>query len=752
MIKKFIDYHLAEGVIDIPRMTLAPKVWDNPSSENPKLKQEVLDVINTRLEKFAKEFPIIKSTLIGSILGHRYRNDADLDINVLFDVPKEQQEEERVRLAKSLRDINGKNIPGTEHPINYYVLTDPKLEAEQAAKADGNYDILKNKWIRKPEKIEFDAGKYLDQFKKQVGELDMVKGELKRDIIDYDELKELSPSDILNLQEKINEKLEEIEDSIKKITDIGDKLDVDRRAGFDTDMTPDQIKQYGIKIKLPSSVIYKYMEKYHYLKFYKKCKEILDDGKVTDKEIASLKKEEVLLEKNVAFTFGRFNPPTIGHEKLINKVKGVRADNHKIYISRSEDSKKNPLSPSEKLQYMKKMFPKHARDIEINTTNMILDVVVKLYKQNYAEITMVVGSDRVREFETILKKYNDVRSRHGYYKFNKISVVSAGERDPDAEGAMGMSASKMRDAAKQGNFRAFTRGLPTSFSDKEKLFKSVRKGMNLAASYGGLTHLSGAKPIMSLEQKQIRDLYIREQLFNIEDTIKNLKENVVGVIKRRGTNHIMVEDVHENLKKWWIWDCEPVSADKSAIVREYDLNIDYGFKSVSEEEIKMTEKTLSEVKNDLNEACWTGYKQVGMKKKGGKQVPNCVPEEKVDEVLQSLTDEARVAHTQGDNDFAIEESYEIGADYANHTKEITPGENPSEKPVDTKKRAEEAGTDKKITKEDIENWKASDTTIDKYKRRYGEEWKIKLEDASLQMHEDLAEQDFTFKSFKDFVK
>ena len=82
----------------------------------------------------------------------------------------------------------------------------------------------------------------------------------------------------------------------------------------------------------------------------------------------------------------------------------------------------------------------------------------------------------------------------------------------------------------------------------------------------------------------------------------------------------------ENLKKWWIWDCEPVSADKSAIIREYDLNIDYGFEPVSEEEIKMNEKTLSEVKKDLDEACWTGYKQVGMKKKGNRQVPNCVPE------------------------------------------------------------------------------------------------------------------------------
>ena len=137
--------------------------------------------------------------------------------------------------------------------------------------------------------------------------------------------------------------------------------------------------------------------------------------------------EEYLSEaKSVAFTFGRFNPPTTGHEKLIQKVKSVPANNYIIYLSRSEDPKKNPLSARQKLDYMKKMFPQHAKNIEINTSNMILDIVTKFYKQGYTEINMVVGSDRVREFDTILKKYNNVKSRHGYYNFDKINVVSAG--------------------------------------------------------------------------------------------------------------------------------------------------------------------------------------------------------------------------------------------------------------------------------------------------------------------------------------
>ena len=127
--------------------------------------------------------------------------------------------------------------------------------------------------------------------------------------------------------------------------------------------------------------------------------------------------------KSIAFTFGRFNPPTSGHEKLINKVASVRADTFKIYLSRSNDPKKNPLSPRTKLTHMKMMFPRYSRNIEINNTNMILDIASKLHRQGYTEIFMVVGSDRVREFETILNKYNDVRSRHGYYNFDNINVL-----------------------------------------------------------------------------------------------------------------------------------------------------------------------------------------------------------------------------------------------------------------------------------------------------------------------------------------
>jgi hypothetical protein len=856
---KFKDY-IKEAVIDIPKRTYAKGVFDEADTDNPKLKDSVKSMIDNILTKIedAEGYSIIKTGLIGSILTKRYRNDADLDINVLFSVPPEKQEDERLRLSKkylaaaSPVKIQGQKIPGTEHPVNFYFITDKQTYDEQESKADAVFDIENNQFVKRPEEFTFDPDLYVNDFNRKVQELDVVKGELKRDIIDYNELKDLSTNDVLNLQDKIKNKLEEIEDSIKDIVKIGDTVDAERRAAFDSDMSPDEIRQYGIKNRLPKAVIYKMLEKYHYLKFYKYCKKILEDGVVTDKEIDDLHINEggifsawdTLIRKtvkapriksalqlylkylrqgvkdaknkaaqhaglgyrefglavtdaglpenftteqrdgnSVAFTFGRFNPPTIGHEKLINKVAQQPTDKYFIYLSRSQDKNKNPLTPRDKLDVMKKMFPKHARNIVINPTNMVLDLATDLYNKGFTKVTMVAGSDRVREFEGILKRYNDKRNRHGYYNFDKIEVVSAGERDPDAEGATGMSASKMRTAAEKGDITSFKLGLPSSYKNKaDDLMKKVRKGMALAASYGALGHHAGYgyKPIANLneyEQNQIRDLYVREMIFNINDKVDYIKEDIQGTVKRRGTNYVVIEDNNNNLHKAWIWDCLPVAADREVEVREYDTNVDYGFTAVDriEEDLdaqpqdrdvkkkdgtqpKKYYKNLSKDtkskradffkknkdnkeapgdkdaktkpsihtkkfkqmygENSMDEACWTGYKQVGFKKKGGKQVPNCVPES------MSIEDAKLI-------DGYVPESYEIGADYANHTKEVTPGEKPSAKPIDSKDKGIE------VKKEDVEKWAFSDETIDKYKKRYAEEWRKKLDEVVQRMLEKL---------------
>ena len=252
-----------EAVIDIPRQTYAKGVFDNADTNNPKIKDSVKSQIDKQIEEFETEYPVVKIGLIGSILTKRYRDDADLDINVLFDVPKEKREEERLRLsqkylsAKNPDNIQGKLIPGTKHPINFYFITDIQTYNDQEKKADAVFDIEDNKFIKRPDNFTFNIDDYIADFNKKVQEIDVVKGELKRDIIDYRELEGLTNDDVLNLQYKINIKLDEIEDNIRDIIKIGDGVDAERRAAFDRDMSPDEIRKYGIKNRLPKAVIYK---------------------------------------------------------------------------------------------------------------------------------------------------------------------------------------------------------------------------------------------------------------------------------------------------------------------------------------------------------------------------------------------------------------------------------------------------------------------------------------------------------------
>ena len=759
---------LIESIIDIPRKTYAPGVFDNADTENPKLKQKVLDMIDKQIKEFEKLAPVVSTSLIGSILTKRYRNDADLDINVLFDVPEDEQEERRVQYSGLLKDINGKNVPGTEHPVNYYVITDPKVLDNNNRKADGIFSIKDNNWIKKPDEDTFEPEKYEAEFQKRVQELDIIKGELKRDIVDYQELKQLTNNDVLNLQSLVNDKLEEIEDSIRRLKEIGDKLTNDRRDIFSREMTPDEIREFGKQNKLPKNVIYKMLEKYHYMKFYKYLKKILEDDKIDDKEIEDLSINEApeYSKGTMALAFGRFNPPTIGHEKLLRKVAQTPGDFKHVYLSKSQDSQKNPLTPTQKIKYMRDMFPQHRSMFRIPKSNMILDIATEIYNDGYTNINFVAGSDRVQEFKTILNRYNNVKSRHGFYNFKNIKVISAGERDPDAEGATGMSASKMRKAVAQGDLKSFEKGLPRGFRGEKDLFRDVAKGMRidwkqaLAANYGMRNHYFGYqyKPVASLEdfdKKQLRDLYIREVIFNIGDKVHYVTEDVYGKIVRRSTNYIVLEDENDNLHKAWIYDCIPESADKEIAVREFNLDVDYGFEAVSEGDMKEKKKlaqdpdvrkepgsqpkkyykTLSKdvkqkrsdffKKQDTSDTSPGSYKaapgddkaktKLSKHTKKFRQMYGEVNQEskgdyvisvKGKEMFRSKSDkDARSAfhklvNIHGLNDVkAVRESYEIGADYANHTKEITPGETPDEKPVDSKERTPENPQHKEVKKD-----------------------------------------------------
>ena len=734
-----------EAVIDIPRRTYAKDIFDNADTENPKLKQSVLDIINAQLKEFEKHYPIKKYSLVGSSITKNYRDDADLDVNVLFDVAPADREAVRIKLSHELRGINGKLIPGTKHPINYYIITDPKIKEANDDMADGVFDIKNNTWIRKPKEFKFDAKRYAADFEKKVKEIDVVEGELKRDIIDYKELKELNPDDVLNLQEIINDKISKIEDDIKHLISIGDEVVQQRRDAFATDMTPEEIRTFGKKNLLPKNVIYKMLEKYHYLRLYHQLKDILNDGKITDAEIRSITTEGV--NKSIAFTFGRFNPPTIGHEKLLQKVASLGSD-YKIFLSRSQDAVKNPLSPSDKLKWMQTIFKPYASHILVMPTNMVLELAAKIYSLGYTNVTMVVGSDRVREFDTILNKYNGERNRHGFYNFEKINVVSAGERDPDEEGVTGMSASKLRDYAKRGDLKNFKRGIPGNLTDKQKneLFFDVRKGMGLSVSLAAeFEPTEMPKTLQQFETQQVRDLYIREMIFNIGEQVHNVNLDVKGKVVRRGTNYIVLEDTNNNLHKSWIWDCIPIAADKEVLVREYNLDVDYGFKAVSE--IKKEAYDIGHDYAQHTSKITPGEPGYDPNYQGGKYVPSNAEDNK------ELVATTRV-YPDGEKIPEVLPPKYMPA----NSKEVPEGQNCSNCEYGSKNEGNYCGlfnakvrpsywcakwepSDKKVSMQDIEEWVGSNETIDKYRERYGDNYQSKIDEVKQKM-----------MSFKDYYK
>ena len=248
--------------------------------------------------------------------------------------------------------------------------------------------------------------------------------------------------------------------------------------------------------------------------------------------------------------FGRFNPPTVGHEKLLKSArKAAIGGDLKIYPSRTQDPKKNPLDPDMKISYMKKMFPDFEENI-INDDEMrsIFDVLVAAAESGYANVNIIVGSDRQAEFENLAQKYNGE-----LYDFDLIRVISAGARDADAEGVEGMSASKMRKAVMDDDFDSFRRGTPKSLDDGDamSLFNAVRQGMG-AKKKKKVAEMWEIAP--KYDSKTLRENYLNGKIFRIGDVVENLNTGLVGEIIRRGTNHLICVTKENYMFKSWIRD------------------------------------------------------------------------------------------------------------------------------------------------------------------------------------------------------
>ena len=292
-------------------------------------------------------------------------------------------------------------------------------------------------------------------------------------------------------------------------------------------------------------------------------------------------------------TFGRFNPPTIGHQKLLDAAKKSAGKGAlKIYPSRSQNPKKNPLDPDEKVEVMKQMFPDHSGSI-VNDPNArtIFDVLKQAHQDGYSSVKIVVGGDRVKEFEKLSGDYNGK-----LYDFSGVETVSAGERDPDAEGVEGMSASKMRKAAADNDFKSFRSGVPNNIDDKsaKQMMNTLRKRMKVSEGW----NLWEIAP--KFDWKNLRENYVGGNIFKVDQLVENLNTGMIGKVLRRGTNYLICVSEEGVMFKSWIRDLSEYTEKKMARTERVPgkPNTLYGTDGYRKNAMKMM--GMNDIKNFIN--------------------------------------------------------------------------------------------------------------------------------------------------------
>tara|TARA_Y100001937_G_scaffold34798_1_gene49728 strand:- start:1328 stop:3163 length:1836 start_codon:yes stop_codon:yes gene_type:complete len=255
-------------------------------------------------------------------------------------------------------------------------------------------------------------------------------------------------------------------------------------------------------------------------------------------------------KKPVVFAFGRLNPPTIGHQKLIDRVitmaKRVKGK-PVLYVSASQDKTKNPLTVKQKIDYIKKIY---SRGIDIlpatGRERTFMEILKNRFDKKYTEVYMVAGSDRVLEFKKLIKTYNGKD-----YNFDVVEVISAGSRDPDAEGVSGASGTKMREFARNNDYKSFKQNLMTGTRENVamKLFKDLKKQMGVNESMAPEDE----------SMRMIRENYHNNEIFNIGDLVENVRNNNVGKVIKRGPNYIQYEMEDGGVEKAWLDDVVPAN-------------------------------------------------------------------------------------------------------------------------------------------------------------------------------------------------
>ena len=336
-------------------------------------------------------------------------------------------------------------------------------------------------------------------------------------------------------------------------------------------------------------------------------------------------------EKTLYFVWGRMNPPTAGHEKLLDFLKSKAGRNpFRIYLTQSEDKNKNPISFVQKVKFARKGFPQYARQIMLNKKlKTIFDAMTSFYDEGFRRVVIVAGSDRVNEYDITLNKYNGVRGRHGFYNFEKITVMNAGNRDPESKGVEGVSGTKLRGYAKSGDFTKFVQYMPKklSNSDVKKVFNAVRKGLGLKEEKEFKNHIQ-LEPINDL-----RESYVDGKLFKQGDVVVIKDTGELGTVKRLGSNYVIVEGTGNTYRKWL--DAIERIDEKKPEYETASFSQNIGEQTSTQQNLQ--EDTMQRFKNfnEKNKGLWHNIHQrrkkgLAPKKPGEKGYPKTLDIENVD--------------------------------------------------------------------------------------------------------------------------
>jgi hypothetical protein len=302
-------------------------------------------------------------------------------------------------------------------------------------------------------------------------------------------------------------------------------------------------------------------------------------------------------DKGVVFAFGRFNPPTSGHEKLINTIKKeakTKGYNHNVVLSHSNDAKKNPLPAAKKLVHANAFFPKTNLSVSSKEAPTFFHHLTRLHREGHKNLVMVAGSDRIEDYKEKLQKWNGKEGPHGYFHFKNWEVKSSGDRDPDSEGTEGMSASKMRKHAEDNNFKEFKKGVPSHASEEhtKALFNDVRRGMSVK------------------ESRDIRERYIDGEIFNLGETVET-NTGMLGEIVYRGSSYVTLELTNNTTAKYWIKDIQETNKKntRTPLAKESFTPVTFNerFSSKKIPVLLMSKRQIDEMRNAHKQLTYNEY-------------------------------------------------------------------------------------------------------------------------------------------------